>query len=91
MSSKVRFYPEPVLRTLVAFLSAYAFTRWSSLAVLALPLPPEQAVMLGTLAGFAVFAATVIGVFLAKNLYTACWGLLPLGLLLLYFSQETSG
>ncbi|MCC4264458.1 hypothetical protein LL240_08305 [Oceanimonas baumannii] len=90
MTAKVRFHLDPFLRTLVAIVGAFLLTRWSSIAVLALPWPPEQAVMTGMLLGFAVFAATVIWVFVAGSLRSACLGLLPAGGLLMYFSQEVA-
>ncbi len=88
MPAKVRFHFEPCLRTLFAILSAFLLTRWSSLAVLALPWSPEQAVVAGMLWGFVVFAATVIWVFVAASLRSACIGLLPPALMLMYFSHE---
>lgn len=88
MPAKARFHLEPVLRTLLAILSAFLLTRWSSIAVLRLPWATEQAVVTGMLLGFAVFAATVIWVFVAASLRSACAGLLPPALLLLYFSRE---
>ncbi|MGB2131001.1 MAG: hypothetical protein ACPHXW_06195 [Marinobacterium sp.] len=88
MPAKARFHLEPVLRTLLAILSAFLLTRWSSIAVLRLPWATEQAVVTGMLLGFAVFAATVIWVFVADSLRSACLGLLPPALLLAYFSRE---
>ncbi|MBA4503255.1 DUF3649 domain-containing protein [Marinobacterium marinum] len=84
MPAKVRFHLEPLLRTLFAILSAFLLTRWSSIAVLALPWAPEQAVLTGMLLAFAVFAATVIWVFWAASLRSACMGLLLPTLLLIY-------
>lgn len=88
MTAKVRFYLAPLLRTLVAIASAFLLTRWSSLAVLALPWEPEQSVVAGMLLGFSVFAATVIWVFVAGSLRSACFGILPAGAFLMYFSQQ---
>ncbi|PSL16163.1 hypothetical protein CLV44_10286 [Marinobacterium halophilum] len=87
MPAKVRFHFEPCLRILLATLSAFLLTRWSSIAVLALPWSPEQSVVTGMQLGFVVFAATVIWVFVASSLRNACLGLLPPTLLLIYFSH----
>lgn len=88
MASLSRFYPEPLYRILVAVLGGYLMTRWGSQAVLALPWEPEQAVVAGMLLGFAVFAATVVWVFVAGSLRIACRGLLLPAMVLFYFSGE---
>ena len=87
MTAKIRFHLEPFLRTLLAIVGAFLLTRWSSIAVLALPWPPEQTVLVGMLLGFAVFAITVIWVFAAGSLRSACLGLLPAVGVLMYFGQ----
>lgn len=88
MPATPRFHLEPLLRTLLAILSAFFLTRWASIAVLAMPWAPEQAVVTGMLLGFAIFAATVIWVFVAANVRSACLGLLFPALVLMYLSHQ---
>ncbi len=87
MTAMPRLHRDPLLRTLLAVLSAFFLTRWASVAVLVMPWEPEQAVVTGMLLGFAIFAATVIWVFVAANLRSACLGLLLPALLLIFLSH----
>lgn len=72
------------LRLLAAGPGGYGLAALFSLAALALPLPTLQAVRIGMMGSFAVFAAAVIWVFAARDAGRAWGGLalvaLPLAL-----------
>ncbi len=82
-------------RILAAVFGGYALAALGSLAALALPTDRPQAVLGGMQASFALYAAAVIWVFLARSATRAWAGLLlsalPLGLLAWLGLHGTTG
>lgn len=65
-----------VSRIVAAIFGGYALAALSSIAVLALPVAPAQAVIGGVLASFAVYAGVVVWVFAVRSARRAWIGLL---------------
>lgn len=69
-----------VSRVVAAVLGGYGVAALASVAALALPMAPAQAVLTGMLASFAVYAAAVVWCFAARSASRAWGGLLLVAL-----------
>lgn len=73
-----------VSRIVAALFGGYALAALASVAAVALPVSPSEAVLTGMLASFAVYATAVVWVFAVRSAWRAWAGLLvaalPLGL-----------
>ncbi len=71
-------------RIVAALFGGYALAALASVAAVALPVSPSEAVLTGMLASFAVYAGAVVWVFAVRSAWRAWAGLLaaalPLGL-----------
>lgn len=63
-------------RIVAAVFGGYALSALASVAVLALPMSKQQAVLTGMLASFAIYAGVVVWVFAVRNAWRAWAGLL---------------
>lgn len=72
-----------ISRIIAAILGGYALATLISLAALALPLPPSEAVFTGMLFSFLVYAGTAIWVFAVRSARRAWAGLVLAALPLL--------
>lgn len=72
-----------VSRIVAAVLGGYALAALASVAVLALPVRPPQAVIAGMLVSFALYAGAVVWVFAVRSARRAWAGLLVAALPLL--------
>ena len=65
-----------VSRIMAALLGGYALAALASVAAVALPIAPSEAVLTGMLASFAVYAGAVVWVFAVRSARRAWTGLL---------------
>lgn len=71
----------PLLSRIVAALfGGYALAALTSVAAVALPLRPSEAVLTGMMASFAVYAGAVVWVFAVRSAWRAWMGLLVMAL-----------
>lgn len=80
-----------ISRIIASLLGGYALAALTSLAALALPLPPSEAVFTGMLFSFLVYAGTAIWVFAVRSARRAWAGLLVAGLPLLAIAMLATG